>query len=188
MAAKKKSQIKRVRKPVGAATYVIDDRGGMQIADGQQVIKIERDLVLLMFGMVFAIGQYTRAPVLKIFGVDEKATRELILEERKKAREVAKLDVANPAGKAKPAKKARAQFMQPMTPSAELAAIVGDKAQARTEVSSKIWGHIKKHGLQDKTDRRMINPDAKLAAVFGSSKAVSMFDMTKKLAKQLTPA
>jgi chromatin remodeling complex protein RSC6 len=85
------------------------------------------------------------------------------------------------AGKRKP----NAAFMKPMTPSSTLAEVIGAKAMPRTEVTKKIWGYIKKHGLQDKKNRRMINADAALLAVFGGKKQVSMFDMTKLVSKHL---
>ena len=93
-----------------------------------------------------------------------------------------------PAAKAKkPAakRKPNAAFMKPMTPSSTLAAVVGSTAIPRTEVTSKLWGYIKKNNLQDKTNRRMINADDKLRDVFGGKKQVSMFEMTKLVAKHL---
>jgi len=69
--------------------------------------------------------------------------------------------------------------MKPMTPSASLAAVIGNKAMPRTEVTKKIWAYIKKNGLQDKINKRMINADANLRAVFGGKSSVSMFEMTK---------
>ena len=69
--------------------------------------------------------------------------------------------------------------MKAMTPSAELAAVVGDKAMPRTEVTKKIWDYIKKNKLQDSTNKRNISADDKLRAVFGGKKVVSMFEMTK---------
>jgi len=90
----------------------------------------------------------------------------------------------------KPAKKAakrkpNAAFMKPMTPSSTLAAVVGSSPMPRTEVTSKLWGYIKKNNLQDKMNRRMINADDKLKDVFGGKKQVSMFEMTKLVAKHL---
>jgi chromatin remodeling complex protein RSC6 len=76
-------------------------------------------------------------------------------------------------------RKPNAAFMKPMTPSADLAAVVGSKPIPRTEVTKKIWDYIKKNGLQDTKNRRMINADDKLKPVFGGKKQVSMFDMTK---------
>jgi chromatin remodeling complex protein RSC6 len=75
--------------------------------------------------------------------------------------------------------------MKPMTPSAALAAIVGKKALPRTQVTSKVWEYIKKHGLQDATNRRQINADAKLKAVLGQDQ-VSMFEMTKIISSHLS--
>jgi len=102
----------------------------------------------------------------------------------KKAKAKAK---AKPAKKAKKksARKPNAAFMKPLTPSATLAAVVGDKAIPRTEVVKKLWGYIKKHNLQDKKNRRMINADDKLKPVFGGKSQVSMFDMAKLISKQL---
>ena len=93
-----------------------------------------------------------------------------------------------PAAKAKkPAtkRKPNAAFMKPMSPSATLAAVVGNSPMPRTEVTSKLWGYIKKNNLQDKTNRRMINADDKLREVFGGKKQVSMFEMTKLVARHL---
>ena len=78
------------------------------------------------------------------------------------------------AGKRKP----NAAFMKAMTPSASLAAIVGDKPLPRTEVTKKVWEYIKKNKLQDAVNRRMINADAKLKEIFKKAQA-SMFEMTK---------
>ena len=64
-------------------------------------------------------------------------------------------------------------------PSADLAAVVGDKPMPRTEVTKKVWDYIKANNLQDSKNRRMINADAKLKKVFGGKDQVSMFEMTK---------
>jgi len=82
-------------------------------------------------------------------------------------------------------RKPNAAFMKPMNPSSTLAAVVGSSPMPRTEVTSKLWGYIKKNNLQDKTNRRMINADDKLRDVFGGKKQVSMFEMTKLVAKHL---
>ena len=84
------------------------------------------------------------------------------------------------------ARKPNAAFMKPMTPSKDLAEIVGDKPIPRTEVVKKLWVYIKKHDLQDKKERRNINADEKLKIVFGGKKTVSMFEMTKLVNKHLT--
>ena len=85
---------------------------------------------------------------------------------------------------AKP-RKANAAFMKPVTPSAALAEVVGSKPIPRTEVTKKLWAYIKKNGLQDKTNRRMIKADAALKTVFGGKAMVNMFEMTKLVSKHL---
>jgi chromatin remodeling complex protein RSC6 len=95
------------------------------------------------------------------------------------------------AVKKAPAKKAakrtpNAAFMKALTPSSELAAVVGDKPLPRTEVVKKLWAYIKKHGLQDAKNKRNINADDKLKAVFGGKKTVSMFEMTSLVSKHLS--
>ena len=82
-------------------------------------------------------------------------------------------------------RKANPAFMKPLTPSAALSEVVGSKALPRTEVVKKMWAYIKKNGLQDKKNKRMINSDAKLKAIFANKGQVSMFDMNKHLAKHL---
>lgn len=82
-------------------------------------------------------------------------------------------------------RKPNAAFMKALTPSATLAEVVGSKALPRTEVVKKMWQYIKKNGCQDKKNKRMINADAKLKAIFGGKGQVSMFDMNKHLAKHL---
>ncbi len=87
---------------------------------------------------------------------------------------------------AKAKRKPNAAFMKPLNPSTSLAAVVGGKALPRTEVTKKVWQYIKKNGLQDKKNRRMINADDKLGPVFGGKKQVSMFEMTKLVNKHLS--
>jgi hypothetical protein len=79
----------------------------------------------------------------------------------------------------KVARKSNAAFMQPMFPSPTLAVIVGKEAQPRTEIVRKIWAYIKRKGLQDPVEKRNINADAALRAVFGGLRAVSMYEMTQ---------
>ena len=85
----------------------------------------------------------------------------------------------------KPAGGARGGITAPVTPSPELAEIVGDKDLPRSEVVSKVWEYIKKHDLQDAKDRRPINADENLEKVFGQ-KSASMFEMNKHLSRHLT--
>ncbi len=86
-----------------------------------------------------------------------------------------------PAAKRKP----NAAFMKPMTPSSVLAAVVGAMPLPRTEVTKKIWDYIKKNKLQDAVNKRLINADEKLRAVFGGKNKVSMFEMTKLVSGHL---
>jgi upstream activation factor subunit UAF30 len=92
--------------------------------------------------------------------------------------------VKKPAKKV--ARKANAAFMKPVKPSDTLAAVVGATPIPRTEVTKKLWAYIKKNGLQDKVNKRNINADDKLKAVFGGKKTVSMFEMTKLVGKHLS--
>jgi chromatin remodeling complex protein RSC6 len=100
---------------------------------------------------------------------------------------VAKKAPAKKAAKKAPAKKRtpNAAFMKPLTPSAALAAVVGSTPLARTEVVSKLWTYIKKHALQDKVNKRNINADDKLKAVFGKSQ-VTMFELASLIGKHLS--
>jgi chromatin remodeling complex protein RSC6 len=99
---------------------------------------------------------------------------------KKKAAKAAK----KPAKK-KSARKPNAAFMKPMNPSPTLAAVIGGSPMPRTEVTKKLWGYIKRNGLQDKSNRRMINSDDKLKPVFGGRSQVSMFEMTKLVSNHL---
>jgi len=80
---------------------------------------------------------------------------------------------------------ANAAFMRPVQPDDTVAAVVGGKPIPRTEVTKRLWAYIKKHGLQDKKNKRMINADDKLKAVFGGKGQVSMFEMTKLVSRHL---
>src|SRR5262249_46476383 len=88
---------------------------------------------------------------------------------------------ATKGGKRKP----NAAFMRPVTPSDKLAEVVGAKPMPRTEITKKLWAYIKKNGLQDKKNKRMINADDNLKPVFGGKASVSMFDMTKLVNRHL---
>lgn len=78
----------------------------------------------------------------------------------------------------KSARKPNAAFMAPLTPNATLGEVVGSKPIPRTEIVKKVWDYIKKNGLQDKTNKRMINADAKLKPLFGKGQ-ISMFELAK---------
>ena len=70
-------------------------------------------------------------------------------------------------------------LMKAVQPSAELAAIVGNKPLPRTEITKRIWDYIKDHNLQDAKNRRLINADARLRPVFGGKQQASMFELAK---------
>ena len=89
------------------------------------------------------------------------------------------------AKKSSAKRKPNAAFMKAMTPSATLAAVIGASPMPRTEVTKKIWDYIKKNKLQDAINRRLINADEKLKAVFGGKGKVSMFEMTKLVSNHL---
>ena len=98
----------------------------------------------------------------------------------KKAAPAKKVSAEAPAAKRTP----NAAFMKALTLSPALAAVVGDKPLPRTEIVSKLWVYIKAHNLQDSTNKRMINADAKLKAVFGKAQ-VSMFEMAGLIGKHV---
>ena len=75
--------------------------------------------------------------------------------------------------------------MRPLQPDAALGAIVGNKPLPRTQITKKIWAYIKKNGLQDEQNKRMINADDKLQAIFGGEKQVSMFELTKLVSEHV---
>ncbi len=110
---------------------------------------------------------------------------------KKSSSKAAKKTTAKKSPAKKPAKKKAAKrtpsaaFMKPMTPSSQLAAVVGSTPIPRTEVTKKLWAYIKRKGLQDAKNRRMINADDNLRPVFGGSKQVSMFEMTRLVNKHL---
>ncbi len=107
----------------------------------------------------------------------KKATKKVV------KKKVAKKQVAK---KPKAKRKPNPEFMKPMNISDTLARVVGSKPIPRTEVTKKIWQYIKKNKLQDNVNRRMINADDNLRAVFGGKSQVSMFEMTKLVNRHLS--
>ena len=130
-----------------------------------------------------------KKPAAKKVAAKKPAAKKVVAKKAPAKKVVAKKVVAKkaPAKKAaaKTARKPNAAFMKPMTPSAVLAAVVGASPLPRTEVTKKVWDYIKKHKLQDDANRRNINADDKLKAVFGGKKTVSMFEMTKLISDHL---
>ncbi len=110
---------------------------------------------------------------------------------KKTAKKAAKKATVKKVAKKKVAKKKTAKrkpnaaFMRPVTPNEKLAKVVGAAPLPRTELTKKLWVYIKKNDLQDKKNRRMINADENLKAVFNGKGQVSMFDMTKLVSKNL---
>jgi len=109
---------------------------------------------------------------------------------KKAAKKAAKKVVKKAAKKAAPkkkksARKPNAAFMAALTPSPTLAEVVGSKPLPRTEVIKKIWDYIKKNGLQDSKNRRMINADGKLKTLFDGKDRISMFELAKVVSKHV---
>ena len=102
---------------------------------------------------------------------------------KKTARKAAKGSKKKTGGRKRTA---NAAFMRPVTPDATVAEVVGSKPIPRTEVTKRLWAYIKKNGLQDAKNKRMIKADAALKAIFGGKATVSMFDMTKLVGKHLS--
>ncbi len=92
---------------------------------------------------------------------------------------VAKKTVAKKAG-------GTSAFMKPMNISDELALVVGKGPMPRSEVVKALWAYIKKNKLQDEKNKRNINADDKLKAVFAGKKVVNMFEMTKLVSAHLS--
>ena len=113
------------------------------------------------------------------------AAKKVVAKKAPAKKVAAKKAPAKKAAAKKTTRKPNAAFMKPLTPSAVLAAVVGANPLPRTDVTKKIWDYIKKHKLQDSVNRRNINADDKLKAVFGGKKTVSMFEMTKLISAHL---
>ena len=104
---------------------------------------------------------------------------------KKKAKKSARRPAARKAKKAKSKRKPNAAFMRPVQPDSALSAVVGSSPLPRTELTKKLWQYIKRKGLQDARERRMINADDNLRIVFGGKRQVSMFEMTKLVNKHV---
>src|SRR5687768_3328611 len=119
-----------------------------------------------------------------------KGARESMAKSAKKktasrsSRSTKKTGARKTARKKSSGRKPNAAFMAPVTPSAALSEVVGSRPLPRTELTKKLWVYIKKNGLQDQKNRRMINADDRLRPIFGKSQ-VSMFDMTKLVSKHV---
>jgi upstream activation factor subunit UAF30 len=112
----------------------------------------------------------------------KKAAKKVV---KKVAKKAVKKAAPKKAAKKKSARKPNAAFMAALTPSALLAEVVGSKPLPRTQVIKKIWDYIKKNGLQDNKNRRMINADGKLKAIFDGKDQISMFELAKVVNKHV---
>lgn len=109
----------------------------------------------------------------------KKAAKKSAKKVTKKSAKKAPKKSAKKAAKKKSARKPNAAFMAPLNLSPALADVIGNKPLPRTEIIKKIWGYIKKNGLQDSKNRRMINADAKLKPLFAGKNQISMFELAK---------
>ena len=120
-----------------------------------------------------------------------KAAKRKVKKKKATKRKAAKRKVtkkkkaAKKKAKKKSKRKPNPAFMRPLQPDALLAAVVGSKPLPRTEVTKQLWHYIRKNGLQDSVNRRMINADANLKAIFNGKSQVSMFEMTKLLSRHM---
>ena len=140
-------------------------------------------------GSLYA-GRHAMATRKKTAGRSKTATK--TAKRAGGAKRTAKKTAKRPAARAKTVKRAKAKkasparkrapnpaFMKPLTPSTQLAAVIGAAPQPRTQVISKLWTYIKRNGLQDSKNRRAINADDKLRPLFGGRNQVTMFDLAK---------
>ncbi len=118
-----------------------------------------------------------------------KATKRKAKKKKATKRKAAKKKVTKKKAKKKAKKKSKRKpnpaFMRPLQPDTLLAAVVGSTPLPRTEVTKKLWHYIRKNGLQDNINRRMINADANLKAIFNGKSQVSMFEMTKLVSRHM---
>lgn len=135
------------------------------------------------------VAKKTKKKATKKKAAKKKATKKKATKKKVTKKKTAKKATKKKAAKKKTAKKKtkrkpNAAFMKPLTPSTELAAVVGSTPLPRTQVVKKLWVYIKKNNLQDSKNRRNINADANLKKIFGKNQ-VSMFEMTKLVSKHL---
>lgn len=116
----------------------------------------------------------------------KKAAKKSVKKAAKKAAKKAPKKAAKKkVAKKKSARKPNAAFMAALQPSPALGEVVGSKPLPRTQIIKKIWEYIRKKGLQDKNNRRMINADDKLKVVFGGKSQISMFELAKVVNKHV---
>ncbi len=125
-----------------------------------------------------------KAPAKKV-AAKKPAAKKVAAKKAPAAKKVAAKKAPAKKAATKTARKPNAAFMKPMTASPALAAVIGANPMPRTEVTKKVWDYIKKNKLQDSVNKRNINADDKLKAVFGGKKTVSMFEMTALISGHL---
>jgi upstream activation factor subunit UAF30 len=114
-----------------------------------------------------------------------KSTKKAVKKTAKKAVKKAAKKAAPKKAAKKAGPKSNTGFMAPLTLSAPLADVIGSTPSPRTEIIKKIWLYIKKNKLQDTTNKRMINADAKLKTLFSGKTQISMFDLAKIVSKNV---
>jgi chromatin remodeling complex protein RSC6 len=125
--------------------------------------------------------------VAKAKAAEKKVVKKVVAKAKAAEKKVVKKVAAVKKKVAKKVKRApNPAFMKPMQISDALAKIVGSKPLPRTEVTKKLWEYIKKNKLQDSVNKRDINADENLKAIFGGKSKVSMFEMTKLVNKHLS--
>jgi len=117
--------------------------------------------------------------------VTKKVTKKKVTRKQVVKKKVTKKKVA-PKVKKRVVRPPNPAFMKPMQPDMVLGEVVGNKPLPRTEITKKLWAYIKKNGLQDTVNKRMINADEKLRPVFGGKFQVNMFEMTKLVANHIS--
>ena len=112
----------------------------------------------------------------------KKVTKKKVIKKKVTKKKVTKKKVT----KKRVVRQPNPAFMKPMQPDMVLGEVVGNKPLPRTEITKKLWAYIKKNGLQDTVNKRMINADEKLRPVFGGKWQVNMFEMTKLVANHIS--
>ncbi len=126
-----------------------------------------------------------KKPAKKKVAKKKKPAKKKVAKKKPAKKKVAKKPKKK-AAKKKVKRKPNPAFMKPMTPDAALAGVVGSAPLPRTQITKKLWAYIKRNGLQDQQNRRMINADDKLRSVFNGKTQVSMFEMTKLVNRHIT--
>jgi len=115
----------------------------------------------------------------------KKVAKKAVPKKKTAKKAAPKKKVVKKAAPKKTKRKPNVAFMRPVQPDGALSAVVGSTAIPRTEVTRKLWDYIKRNGLQDRINRRMINADDKLRTIFGGKSQVSMFEMTKLVSRHI---